>query len=72
MRLENVIVLFFLQSFFSSLRGILIEELAEKSTFLETSYLLIYGQLPTAEQLNYFSDRVMKHTFIHEVSFCSK
>jgi len=47
-------------------RGILIEELAEKSTFLETSYLLIYGQLPTAEQLNYFSDRVMKHTFIHE------
>merc|ERR1719499_2973431 len=47
-------------------RGYPIEQLAEKSTFLEVSYLLMYGELPTAEQLQYFQDRVMKHTFIHE------
>lgn len=47
-------------------RGYPIEQLAEKSTFLEVSYLLMYGELPTAEQLHYFQDRVMKHTFIHE------
>jgi len=47
-------------------RGYLIEELADKSTFLETAYLLLYGELPSGSQLNYFTDRVMKHTFIHE------
>jgi citrate synthase len=47
-------------------RGYPIEQLAKKSTFLEVSYLLIYGELPTTQQLNYFSDRVMKHTFVHE------
>lgn len=47
-------------------RGYLIEELAQQSTFLETSYLLLYGELPTVNQLNYFTERVMKHTFIHE------
>jgi len=47
-------------------RGYPIEQLAEKSTFLEVSYLLIYGELPTMEQLNYFIDRIMKHRFVHE------
>ena len=36
-------------------RGIPIEELAEKSNFLEVAYLLIYGSLPSAEELEYFS-----------------
>jgi citrate synthase len=47
-------------------RGYPIEQLAEKSTFLEVSYLLIYGELPDKKQLNYFTTRVMRHTFIHE------
>jgi len=47
-------------------RGYPIEQLAEKSSFLEVSYLLLYGELPTAGQLKYFENRVMKHTFIHE------
>lgn len=47
-------------------RGYPIEQLAEKSTFLEVSYLLLYGQLPDADQLKYFSGRVMRHTYIHE------
>lgn len=47
-------------------RGIPIEQLAEKSTFLEVSYLLLYGNLPSKNQLNYFSGRVMRHTYIHE------
>jgi len=47
-------------------RGYPIEQLAEKSSFLEVSYLLMYGELPSMSQLKYFEDRVMKHTFIHE------
>ncbi len=47
-------------------RGYPIEQLAERSTFVEVSFLLIYGQLPDAEQLNYFNTRVMRHTFVHE------
>jgi len=47
-------------------RGYPIEQLAEKSSFLEVSYLLMYGELPSVSQLQYFEDRVMKHTFIHE------
>ena len=47
-------------------RGYPIEQLAESSTFLETSYLLIYGELPTAEQLAEFDDAVRKHTLLHE------
>lgn len=47
-------------------RGIPIEQLAEKSTFLEVSYLLIYGHLPARSELDYFSGRVTRHTFIHE------
>ncbi|RKO94525.1 citrate synthase-like protein, partial [Blyttiomyces helicus] len=47
-------------------RGYNIEDLAEKSSFLEVSYLLIYGDLPTREQLLTWNTRVMRHTFIHE------
>jgi len=49
-----------------SYRGYPIEQLAEKSSFLEVSYLLLYGELPTPNQFSYFKDRVMKHTYIHE------
>src|SRR6202046_4755260 len=43
-------------------RGYPIEQLAEKSSFLEVSYLLIYGHLPTEAQLNAFTDQITKHT----------
>src|SRR5947208_5235529 len=47
-------------------RGYPIEQLAEQSTFLETSYLLIYGELPTKEQLTDFQQRITTHTLLHE------
>ena len=47
-------------------RGIPIEVLAERSSFLETSYLLIEGKLPTREELDSFTNRVRRHTMIHE------
>ena len=47
-------------------RGYPIEDLAEKSSFLEVSYLLIYGELPTEAQLRAFSDSIRRHTMIHE------
>ncbi|WP_432502418.1 citrate synthase [Kineococcus arenarius] len=47
-------------------RGYPIEQLAEKSSFIETSYLLIYGELPTAEQLTAFTERIQRHTLLHE------
>lgn len=47
-------------------RGYPIEQLAEKSSFLETAYLLIWGELPTEEQLNEFQQRLTRHTLIHE------
>ena len=47
-------------------RGIPIEQLAEKSTFVEVSYLLIYGELPTREQLSNFSNLLGRHSMIHE------
>jgi citrate synthase len=47
-------------------RGYPIEQLAEKSTFLEVSYLLIYGHLPTEAQLAHFTGQVTKHTLLHE------
>merc|ERR1711981_1314487 len=43
-------------------RGYDVNELAEKSTYLETAFLLLYGDLPSASQLKFFSDRVMRHT----------
>ncbi|MSY53477.1 MAG: citrate synthase, partial [Actinobacteria bacterium] len=47
-------------------RGYPIEQLAEKSTFLETSYLLIYGHLPSATELAKFTEDISMHTMVHE------
>jgi citrate synthase len=47
-------------------RGYPIEVLAERSTFLETSYLLIYGDLPTSGQLENFTELIRVHTLLHE------
>ncbi|MCS7205594.1 MAG: citrate synthase [Leptospiraceae bacterium] len=47
-------------------RGYDIEELAEKSSFLEVAYLLIYGELPTKEEFQKFKTNVTRHTMIHE------
>ncbi|ALB04229.1 hypothetical protein KPaMU14_03420 [Kocuria palustris] len=47
-------------------RGYPIEQLAEHSNFLETAYLLIYGELPTQEQYEDFVHRVTTHTMVHE------
>jgi citrate synthase len=47
-------------------RGYPIEQLAERSNFIEVSYLLIYGQLPTQVQLDDFTDKIKRHTLLHE------
>src|SRR6476620_2262003 len=47
-------------------RGYPIEKLAEHGDFLETCYLLLYGELPTAEQKKDFDYRVTHHTMVHE------
>jgi citrate synthase len=47
-------------------RGIPIEDLAERSSFLEVSYLLIYGVLPTAKELAEFQSMIGRHTMLHE------
>jgi citrate synthase len=47
-------------------RGYPIEQLAEKSSFLEVAYLLIYGNLPTADELKNFQAKINHHTLIHE------
>lgn len=47
-------------------RGYSIEELAEKSTFLEVAFLLIYGELPTRKQLDLFTKDISEHSLVHE------
>jgi citrate synthase len=47
-------------------RGYPIEELAEKSTFLETAYLILYGELPSRSQFDEWAWHITHHTFIHE------
>ncbi|MBO1080227.1 citrate synthase [Roseomonas haemaphysalidis] len=47
-------------------RGYPIEQLAEKSNFLEVSYLLLHGELPTTEQMKEFEHNVVMHTMVHE------
>ncbi|WP_150460701.1 citrate synthase [Nesterenkonia ebinurensis] len=47
-------------------RGYPIEQLAEKSSFLEVNYLLIYGELPTAQELAEFDNVTRRHTLLHE------
>lgn len=49
-----------------SYRGYSIEELAEKSSFVEVSYLLIYGELPTKAELESFQNEITTHTLVHE------
>lgn len=47
-------------------RGYPIEQLAERCSFVETCYLLWYGELPSAEQLQVFEARIRKHTMVHD------
>ncbi len=47
-------------------RGYPIEQLAEKSSFLETSYLLIHGELPSRKELDEFTHEITIHTMVHE------
>lgn len=47
-------------------RGYPIEELAEKSSFIEVAYLLIYGELPNTQELKDFTYHISRHTLIHE------
>jgi citrate synthase len=47
-------------------RGYPIEQLAEHSTYLEVAWLLIYGELPTADQLGEFDEKIRRHTLLHE------
>jgi citrate synthase len=49
-----------------SYRGYSIEELVQRSSFLEVAYLLIYGNLPSETQLDTWNTKIMHHTFIHE------
>jgi citrate synthase len=47
-------------------RGYPIDQLAEAGTFIETCYLLLYGELPTREQYETFSELITRHTMVHE------
>jgi citrate synthase len=47
-------------------RGYPIEQVAKKSTFLEVAYLVLFGELPTQEQLDEWVDEITHHTFLHE------
>ncbi|MCU1526360.1 MAG: type citrate synthase, partial [Frondihabitans sp.] len=47
-------------------RGYPIEQVAEHSTYLETAWLLIYGALPTPDELASFDERIRRHTLLHE------
>lgn len=47
-------------------RGYPIDQLAERCDFMEVSYLLLYGELPTAEQKNQFVNTIKNHTMVHE------
>jgi citrate synthase len=47
-------------------RGYPIDQLARSSTFVEVSYLLIYGELPTDDQLGEFTEKIRRHTLLHE------
>jgi citrate synthase len=47
-------------------RGYAIEDVAVHSTYLETAWLLIYGELPTPSELENFEDRIRRHTLLHE------
>lgn len=46
-------------------RGYPIEQLAEQSSFLESAFLLLYGELPTKPQFKLFEQEVLHHTYVH-------
>ena len=52
-------------------RGYPIEQLAEKSSFLEVAFLLIYGELPSQKQLAKWENKIMTHTFVHQDVQCT-
>jgi citrate synthase len=47
-------------------RGYPIEQLAQESTYIETAYLLLFGELPTRAELDRWTDEITHHTFVHE------
>lgn len=47
-------------------RGYPIEQLAERSNFLEVAYLLIYGELPSHDEIQAFTEKIIRHTLVHE------
>src|ERR1700680_734657 len=47
-------------------RGYPIEQLAEESNFLETAYLILFGELPTSSQMQGWTQQIMNHTMLHE------
>ncbi len=47
-------------------RGYPIDQLAERSTYLEVAYLLVHGELPTSDELQAWTDEITHHTFVHE------
>src|SRR5579864_7341867 len=47
-------------------RGYPVEQLAERSSFMEVCYLLLYGELPDAAKLDEFTDNIRRHTMVHE------
>jgi citrate synthase len=47
-------------------RGYPIEQIAQHSNFIEVSYLLIYGELPTQQELGVFTEKIQRHTLLHE------
>src|SRR4051794_18901491 len=47
-------------------RGYPIDQLAENSTFMEVSYLLLHGELPQRDELDNFTRTIMRHTMLHE------
>src|SRR5213078_4514367 len=49
-------------------RGYPIEDLAEHCTFLESAYLILYGELPTEEQYTAWTERIGRHTLLHETT----
>eukprot|EP00835_Amoeboradix_gromovi_P004559 NODE_362_length_10118_cov_0.149117.p2 type:complete len:522 gc:universal NODE_362_length_10118_cov_0.149117:7149-5584(-) len=63
--LQNTVVAKTLISDQDSYRGISLDTLVQKSNYLECSYLLIYGKLPSLQQYNAYKMNILKHTYVH-------
>ena len=63
--LQNTIVAKTMISNDTSYRGIPLDDLIQNSGYLETSYLLIYGHLPAAQQFSAYKQNILKHTYVH-------